>query len=183
VLHNHLWPNTHVDRESGLTNAMNRLREALGDVASEPRYISTVPKRGYRFIASVRTSEPRASIGPTGWVVAAACVLLMLALGVWQHAARDDALRLAVKNAASDQAAFALEQLDRIERGVADADEIRDAARRAAQHSVSLAPDVADGHLALALVYMRTEYRWEDAERELQHYLELTPHSVTGLLA
>ena len=49
-----LWPNgTFVDFEHGLNAVINRLREALGDSADSPRFIQTVPRRGYRFIASV----------------------------------------------------------------------------------------------------------------------------------
>ena len=46
-----LWASdTFVDFDHGLNNAMNRLREALNDSAENPRYIETLPKRGYRFI-------------------------------------------------------------------------------------------------------------------------------------
>ncbi len=49
-----LWPaDTFVDFEHGLNNAINRLREALGDSAETPRFIETLPRRGYRFVASV----------------------------------------------------------------------------------------------------------------------------------
>ena len=48
-----LWPtDTFVDFEHGLNAAVNRLREALGDSADAPRYIETLPRRGYRFIGS-----------------------------------------------------------------------------------------------------------------------------------
>jgi DNA-binding winged helix-turn-helix (wHTH) protein/Tol biopolymer transport system component len=51
-LQKQLWPaDTFVDFERGLNKAINRLREALADSASSPRYIETLPKRGYRFIA------------------------------------------------------------------------------------------------------------------------------------
>src|SRR6267378_3676100 len=49
-----LWPSdTFVDFEHGLYNAIKRLREALGDSADTPRFIETLSKRGYRFIAPV----------------------------------------------------------------------------------------------------------------------------------
>ena len=51
-----LWPpNVYVDFDHSLNSAVNKLREALGDSAAQPRFIETLP-RGYRFIASV--SEP-----------------------------------------------------------------------------------------------------------------------------
>jgi TolB-like protein/DNA-binding winged helix-turn-helix (wHTH) protein/Tfp pilus assembly protein PilF len=50
-----LWPdNTFVDFDHGLNNAVNRLREALCDSADNPSFIETVPRRGYRFVGSVR---------------------------------------------------------------------------------------------------------------------------------
>jgi len=47
-----LWPgDTFVDFDHGLNNAVMRLREALGDSHDKPRFIETLPRRGYRFIA------------------------------------------------------------------------------------------------------------------------------------
>ena len=50
-LRNRLWQDdTFVDFENGLRVAVRKLREALGDDAENPRYIETIPKRGYRFL-------------------------------------------------------------------------------------------------------------------------------------
>lgn len=55
-----LWPeDTFVDFDHGLNNAVNRIRDVLGDSASSPRYIETVPRRGYRFIAEVVSEGPK----------------------------------------------------------------------------------------------------------------------------
>ena len=49
-----LWPaDTFVDFERGLNKDINKIREALGDTAGSPRFIETVPRRGYRFVAPV----------------------------------------------------------------------------------------------------------------------------------
>jgi DNA-binding winged helix-turn-helix (wHTH) protein len=49
-----LWPEgTFVDYEHGVNSAVNRIREALGDKAGHPRYIETLARRGYRFVAPV----------------------------------------------------------------------------------------------------------------------------------
>jgi TolB-like protein/DNA-binding winged helix-turn-helix (wHTH) protein len=49
-----LWPqDTFVEFENGLNNAISRLREALGDTAETPRFIETLPRRGYRFLPEV----------------------------------------------------------------------------------------------------------------------------------
>src|SRR5262245_7858665 len=50
-----LWPNTFVE-ESNLTQNISQLRRALGDGAAEAQYIETIPKRGYRFVASVQAT-------------------------------------------------------------------------------------------------------------------------------
>src|SRR5438552_2353970 len=56
-LRTHIWPaNTFVEFDHGLYSAMARLREALGDSAETPRYIETVARRGYRFVAPVSAS-------------------------------------------------------------------------------------------------------------------------------
>jgi len=52
-----LWPNTVVDFDTGLNTAVRKLRAALGDTADTPRYIETLPRRGYRFIAAVEAGD------------------------------------------------------------------------------------------------------------------------------
>jgi DNA-binding winged helix-turn-helix (wHTH) protein len=50
-----LWPEgTFVDYEHGVNSAVNRIREALGDTARNPRFIETLARRGYRFVAPVQ---------------------------------------------------------------------------------------------------------------------------------
>lgn len=54
-----LWPEgTFVDYDHGVHSAVNRIREAIGDSASSPRFIETLARRGYRFIASVERIGP-----------------------------------------------------------------------------------------------------------------------------
>jgi TolB-like protein/DNA-binding winged helix-turn-helix (wHTH) protein len=48
-----LWPQTVVDFDHGLNKAINKIRDALGDSAENPRFIQTVSRRGYRFLADV----------------------------------------------------------------------------------------------------------------------------------
>ena len=57
-----LWPaDTFVDFERGLNRAISRLRDALRDVADSPRFIETLPRRGYRFIAPVGIAQAEVS--------------------------------------------------------------------------------------------------------------------------
>lgn len=54
-----LWPEgTFVDYEHGVNSAVNRIREALGDTANSPRFVETLARRGYRFVAPVERIGP-----------------------------------------------------------------------------------------------------------------------------
>ncbi len=56
-----MWPeDTFVDFSHGLNAAVNKLREALSDSAENPKYIETLPRRGYRFIAEAQPVSPKA---------------------------------------------------------------------------------------------------------------------------
>lgn len=67
-----LWSDgTFVDYDHGVNSAVNRIREALGDAANSPRYVETLARRGYRFVAPVerihsvgQTETPRAEAEP-----------------------------------------------------------------------------------------------------------------------
>jgi len=62
-----LWgDDTILDFDHGLNTAVNKLREALGDAAAQPRHVETVPGRGYRFIAPVTLAAavPKTSLEP-----------------------------------------------------------------------------------------------------------------------
>jgi TolB-like protein/DNA-binding winged helix-turn-helix (wHTH) protein/Flp pilus assembly protein TadD len=60
-----LWPaNTFVDFDHGLNKAINKIREALGDSADTPRFVETVARRGYRFVADVKVFAPAPIAAP-----------------------------------------------------------------------------------------------------------------------
>lgn len=64
-LRQRLWPeDTFVDFDHGLNTAVAKLRDILGDSASSPRYIETVAKRGYRFLADVQIQSEEQARGP-----------------------------------------------------------------------------------------------------------------------
>ncbi len=67
-----LWPSdTFVDFDHSLNTAVNKVREVIGDSASNPRYVETLARRGYRFIAPVHREVERESQLATGDVTAA----------------------------------------------------------------------------------------------------------------
>ena len=106
-LRSKIWPgDTFVDFDQGLNKAILKIRDALGDDADNPRFVETLPRRGYRFIASVEPVKPpfspaipapspeqpngdrqlgaetnRAALGPTvkwWWVLSVGVVVLAL---------------------------------------------------------------------------------------------------------
>jgi Tol biopolymer transport system component/DNA-binding winged helix-turn-helix (wHTH) protein len=88
-----LWPDTFVDVDHSLNAAVNRIREVLGDSAEKPRYIETLPRRGYRFICEVRggsnafaatanTPSPSSAIRRR-WVQVASVILAMATAAGW----------------------------------------------------------------------------------------------------
>jgi TolB-like protein/DNA-binding winged helix-turn-helix (wHTH) protein len=63
-LRQRIWPaDTFVDFDGGVNNAVKRLREALGDKGEAPRFIETLPRRGYRFIGPILGSVPTLANG------------------------------------------------------------------------------------------------------------------------
>jgi TolB-like protein/DNA-binding winged helix-turn-helix (wHTH) protein len=65
-LHKRLWPaDTFVNFEYGLNAAVKRLRQALNDSAGNPRFVETLPRRGYRFLAPVQTVNT-GEVAPSG---------------------------------------------------------------------------------------------------------------------
>jgi Tol biopolymer transport system component/DNA-binding winged helix-turn-helix (wHTH) protein len=100
-LRNRLWPaDTFVDFDHSLNAAIKRLRDGLGDSAENPRFVETVARRGYRFLAPVsigpangnRAVEERAASKesarrpkrriPMGWIVAATAAIALVLFGL-----------------------------------------------------------------------------------------------------
>jgi TolB-like protein/DNA-binding winged helix-turn-helix (wHTH) protein/tetratricopeptide (TPR) repeat protein len=83
-LYRALWPDgVHVGHEQGLAKAVLKLRSALGDSAEAPRFIETIPRRGYRFLADVDHPKPGPKRPPVPWLAygVAAAGLAALAAG------------------------------------------------------------------------------------------------------
>lgn len=76
-----IWPNgTHVKFDDGLNYCVRQLRIALGDDAKAPEFIETIPRRGYRFIASATTPRPNRSSARWLAISAAAAALAFVAV-------------------------------------------------------------------------------------------------------
>ena len=126
-LQRHLWQGTtFVDFEQGLNTAVNKLRQALGDSADQPRYIETVPSKGYRFIAPLQrpsftpvlemppsalriAPKPRAGRKPwASFAAAAALIVIVIGGGFWL-ATKPAAMLKPTRFAIIPPAGFALE--------------------------------------------------------------------------
>ena len=95
-LRNRLWPaDTFVDFDHSLNAAIRRVRDALGDSAENPRFVETVARRGYRFLAPVDTGNGIHAVPAAvetaphkgfrfhiWWVVAAACAVILVLVGI-----------------------------------------------------------------------------------------------------
>jgi DNA-binding winged helix-turn-helix (wHTH) protein len=108
-LQRRLWPSdTFVDFDRGLNAAINRVREALGDSAENPRFVQTIPRKGYRFVAPANgvnglspgareadRAEPRrkahacpehpVAIEVLRYVVSAVLILVLITAVAWWH--------------------------------------------------------------------------------------------------
>jgi TolB-like protein/DNA-binding winged helix-turn-helix (wHTH) protein/Flp pilus assembly protein TadD len=111
-----IWPRTTVDFDHGLNKAISKIRDALGDSGDSPRFVETVPRRGYRFLAEVApiegpgaqstaASEGAASVDPpavarstglsrlrrAGTLAAVATAVVLAAAMTWVVHSRTDA--------------------------------------------------------------------------------------------
>ena len=92
-----LWSeDTFVGFDTSLNVAVNKIRQALRDSATTPRFVETVPKRGYRFLADVHPARPGAALqeptAPTWplrdrhiWMAIGAAAAAVVALGTWRN--------------------------------------------------------------------------------------------------
>ena len=96
-LRSHIWPNdTFVDFDHALNTSIAKIRLALGDDAEHPKYIETLPRRGYRFIAAVEkpqteaiNTRPAIAIGRKTrvqwwWALLGAVAATLLSLFAWR---------------------------------------------------------------------------------------------------
>jgi Tol biopolymer transport system component/DNA-binding winged helix-turn-helix (wHTH) protein len=105
-LHSRLWPaDTFVDFDHGLNAAIKRLRDALGDSAENPRFVETLARRGYRFLAPInqapQTQAPQASgsrprSGRRWFFPLGVAALLLTGIGAGWHAGHRSAASMRI---------------------------------------------------------------------------------------
>ena len=189
-----LWPDgTHVDYEHGLNNAATRLRRALGDPASAPRFVETLPRTGYRFIAPVRaettapaTSVPTRPDAPSSprrrqalALVAAAIVFMAGAAGGllvsrWSAAAPASQPLTEAQEQAERSLIYSRMVLD----GDLPAGLVYDVAEATASRALAHDATLADAHVAAGYVAMWGRWDWALASRHFDTAQALAPSSA-----
>ncbi len=194
-LRRRLWPtDVFIDFENSLNAAVARLREALGDSAERPRFIETLPKRGYRFIGvlSGLTPAPQA-VAPTGAQKRMSRDPIACNEYVQGRRHLDAAVELLeglpqarahLEKAIARDAGFALAYEALAQAywllGYTGTMAPRDAFAAGILHAVralEIDHNSAEARALVAQYYKQLDYNWSDIERELSGALELNPRS------
>jgi DNA-binding winged helix-turn-helix (wHTH) protein len=171
---------THVDFDRGINKAINRLRQLLGDHVSRPRFIETLPKRGYRFLVPVARASGRTRI-----VNREVREALVKARHFWEkRTAHDiarsiDYFRQAIERDAECAVAWA---------GLAEAYVMAavfalqpphhafPAAKAAAEKALTLDDSVVEAHTAFGDIHKLYEWDWNRAEHAYRRAIEVDPN-------
>jgi DNA-binding winged helix-turn-helix (wHTH) protein/Tfp pilus assembly protein PilF len=173
---------THVDFDRGINKAINRLRQMLGDRPERPRFIETMPRRGYRFVAPITPVAP-----PVRVISPEVRETLLKARHFGgkrtaQALARSvDYFRETIERDPEYAAAWAgLAETHVILGifGVKPPHESFPAARSAAQRALALDGSSAQAHTVLADVKKFFEWDWDGAERIYRHAIEIDPRAT-----
>jgi DNA-binding winged helix-turn-helix (wHTH) protein/Tfp pilus assembly protein PilF len=184
-----LWGDgVHVDRERGLNYCLNRIRRVLGDDARAPRFVETLPRRGYRFLADVEVVEAGVAlerpVAPAlrrerrvaPWLAPVAALLLAL------HApavVRRAPSALPVRGTAARAGFLSLAEtyMRMGEDGSLPAHQAFPAARRAALDALAI-EDAAAPLVILAALELNYEWDWAAAEAAYRRAIRLDPDHV-----
>ena len=87
-LQKRLWPDTFVDVDHNLNAAINKIRDVLGDSAENPRFVETLPRRGYRLLVpserlGISKVRHETLPGKASWIPVGMTLLLFLGVGIW----------------------------------------------------------------------------------------------------
>lgn len=188
ALRERLWPDTHVHYDQNLNTAVNKLRDLLGDSAASPRFIETLPRLGYRFIAPVvkpeqPSSSPKHRLATHELNPAAHEAYLR---GRYFFSKRtEESLRKAI---ACFETALSIEpSCARSYSGIADCysllcwyaamspSEAGPQSASAARCAIARDPALSEPRASLALVLFWYEWNWAGAEKEFLRAIELNP--------
>lgn len=178
-LRDRVWDRgTHVDFDRAINKAVNRLRQLLGDDVVRPRFIETLPKRGYRFVADVTRLPARREIRQE------AREAYLKARHFWNRRTPGD-LRRSVEyfhRTIERDPDFSLAWT-----GLADAylmigifgleppGEVLPVARAAVSRALALDESLAEAHTVMAEIQKLYEWNWAESERSFRRAIELDP--------
>jgi len=170
---------THVDFDRGINKTVNRLRQLLGDRVARPRFIETLPKTGYRFLAPVARVSTRSGVSPD------VRHALIKARHFWNKRTPLDitrsleCFRRAIEMDADCAVAWAGLAEAYVVTGILGLQPSRQAfpaAKAAAERALTLDDQAVEAHTALADVYKLYEWDWKRAERAYRRALDVDPH-------
>ena len=189
-LRHQLWPDgTFVDFDRAINKAVSELRGALGDDPSSPRFIETLSKRGYRFLAAVEHGRNSALAWEPGGVESDAHLACVRGRYLWNRRTVADlhsSIRYFERALEIDStctlahAGLADTHLLLGIWGLRPPDAAFGAARRAATRALEREPELAEAHTSLAEVLTAYERDWRQAELRYQHALSLRPEYATA---
>lgn len=173
---------TVVAYDQGLNYCVRQVRAALGDHATAPAFVETVPRRGYRFVAPVgrgHSSERFSSRLRGWWVAAAAGVVIAIAalIALRGPSEADDPTMSTGPGVATDRVRLVvLPLLDLSQQGPAMPQaEAFERARESARQALALDPELAEAHNSLAFVRLYHDWDPEAAVEGFERSLELAP--------
>ncbi|GJL93554.1 winged helix-turn-helix domain-containing protein [Hyphococcus sp.] len=156
-----LWPGVTVGDDT-LARAVSKLRRALGDSAGEPRYVETIPKRGYRLIAAVAPIVSSETTAPTEkrrrpWIimVVASVAVAAMAAGLWLTLSPAEP----ASNSPESNAAALTERANDLYMRFTRAD--NEAAIALYQRAITADPDYAPAQAGLANSLVQLIVRWQ----------------------
>lgn len=186
-----VWPDTAVE-EANLTQSVFTLRRALGDDPSNARYISTVARRGYRFVGTATEASAPAVLDGRPHVHRTANLKAYHAYLQGRHywSKRDvDGVRAAIsffRQAIDLDPTYALAYVGLAECYVllrghcwSSAPDLYLMARAAAAKALEIDDAVAEAHATIGLIAMVAEWNWEAAEQALRSAIDLAPDYAT----
>lgn len=177
-----VWADTFVE-EGILSVYIATLRKELGDTARPASYIETVPRFGYRFVATVSPGATASSSDETHSAKSIELVARgrahLLTGSPFEVRAAVDAFEAAVQTDcayAPAHAGLALARCAQAQSQVEPAQRAHEQAKPAALRALALDDRCAQAQLALATVLLFSEWDWLGAERSLRRALEIDPH-------
>jgi DNA-binding winged helix-turn-helix (wHTH) protein/Flp pilus assembly protein TadD len=177
VLRDHIWGcNTYVDFDRAINKAINHLRQLLDDDAVRPRFIETLPKRGYRFLVPVVHFPPRSQV-----IRPEIREILLKARHFWNKRTAVDITRSVeyFRRAIENEPVYAPAWAGLAEAYVPPHDSFP-AAKAAAEKALMLDAGLAEAHAALGDIYKLYEWNWDAAEREYQVAIALDPNCTVA---